>query len=96
MTTTIDRIQAVRAAFTAYEAETDRAREDETRELEDLLGAVDTLIDEENPRAAGFLPRIIIRQEHASERLRSVRADSAWRMARAFNELKDGLREASA
>lgn len=86
MTTNSGRLQT---AFTEFETDFDRARDDETKALEDLLDVVDE-IDGEGPKAIA-LAQTIIRQEHAVERLRDIRADVAWRIGRALRRLREAL-----
>jgi hypothetical protein len=81
---------ALLQAVAEFEADLDRIRADESRDLEDLIEIVDEIVDVESPRAAS-LAEAIVRQEHAAERLRDIRADCEWRLQRAFNRLKRAL-----
>ena len=71
-------------ALAEYEAEADRILEAETRGLEDLA---EELVGSE----ARFTTKIVM-QEHASERLRGIRADLDWERRHAFRRLRERLR----
>ena len=72
-----------REALSEFEAEHDRILEAEARDLEDLI---EGLVG----REARFTKAVVL-QEHASERLREIRADHAWGRRHALRRLRERL-----
>ena len=73
-----------REALAEFETELQRIAEAEDRDLEDL-------IEELVGREARFTKAVVM-QEHASERLRGIRADFDWERRYAFRRLRERLR----